>query len=258
MTSTTSAASRRRRGGADGARRSQTLSLAGAELERRSARGRAGGLRPAGARDCDDVRAEAEQPRERDLGGCRAVRLGDLAEHLPAGKARRAARPAERRMGDQRDTRLGASLDHADAERLVVDHAQGNLHRGDRSELERFVQLAAVHVRERRRATPDRPRRAGRARAPTCATAFAGRERGGGRGRSGARRVPRGSPRSPRGSPSRGRRGPRPRPVAPCRPSSRSAQSRRRRTRAEHGRAAARCGRARPLRARTRARCRTP
>ena len=151
---------RRRRGGADRARRNQTRSLAGAELERRGARGRARGLRPAGARDCDDVRAEAEQPRERDLGGCRAVRLRDLAEHLPAGEARRAARPAERRMRDQRDTRLGASLDQADAERPVVDHAQGNLHRGDRSEPERFVQLTAVHVREadaRHQAVLDEP-----------------------------------------------------------------------------------------------------
>ena len=124
------------------------LPLAGAELERRGARGRACGLRPTGARDCDHVRAEAEQPRERDFGGCRVVRLGDLAEHRAAGEARCAARPAERRVGDQRETRLGASLYHAAAERLVVDHAEGNLYRGDRSELECLVQLTPVDVRE--------------------------------------------------------------------------------------------------------------
>ena len=63
-------------------------------------------------------------------------------------------------MRDQRDTRLGASLDQADAERPVVDHAQRNLHRGDRSERERFVQLTAVHVREadaRHQAVLDEP-----------------------------------------------------------------------------------------------------
>ena len=88
------------------------------------------------------------------------MRLGDLAQHLPAREARRAARPAERRVGDQRDTRLGASLDQADAERPVVDHAQGDLHRGDRSEPERFVHLTAVHVREadaRHQAVLDEP-----------------------------------------------------------------------------------------------------
>ena len=174
-----------------------------------------------------------------------------------AGEARRAARPAERRVGDQRDTRLGASLDQADAERPVVDHAQGNLHRGDRSEPERLVQLTPVDVREadaRHQTVLDEPGERAHRRPPRRSRVGSVEEVEVDREpveRLEARLAVRADRlRAAVGDPGA-------LPVAPCRPSSRSAQSRRRHTHAVHGRAAARCGRAPPLRARTHARCRT-
>ena len=91
---------------------------------------------------------EAEQPGEGDLGRGRAVRVGDVRERLATGETARAARPSERRVGDHRDPSLGTALDDASPQRRVVEGAERNLDGRDRSELERFVQLPAIDVRE--------------------------------------------------------------------------------------------------------------
>ena len=59
-----------------------------------------------------------------------------------------AFRPAEGRVGDQRDPELVAPLDDAAAERPVVEGRERNLHRRDRSELERLVEPPPVDVRD--------------------------------------------------------------------------------------------------------------
>jgi hypothetical protein len=51
-------------------------------------------------------------------------------------------------MGEHRDPRLGAAVDDASAEGDVVVEAERNLHRCDRGELERLVELAPVDVGE--------------------------------------------------------------------------------------------------------------
>ena len=65
-------------------------------------------------------------------------------------RARRPARrdAAERRVGDQRDPELLAALEHTAPHGTVVEQAQRHLHRGDRSELERLVELPAIDVRD--------------------------------------------------------------------------------------------------------------
>ena len=233
MTSTTSAASRRvARGGAERARRSASALALARRRARASRRARPSARSPAGARPGSRRRSA----RGRAATRARPRPASRRAPPRPRRAPRRRARPPARRGPPSGECAISARPRSAQRSTTPPrsarssNDAQGDLDRGDRSELERLVELAAVHVRERRRATRGRRRRAARARAPTSATASAGRARGGGRGRSGARRAPRGSPRSPRGSPSRGRRGPRPRPVASCRPSSRSARVRRRRT----------------------------
>ena len=190
----------------------------------RHPRRRARRLRTAGAGDRDDDGRKAEQPRER------------LRRVDPPGPLR----PAERRVRDQRDPELRAALDDAAAQRTVVEGRERDLHRRDRRELERLVQLAAVDVREPDATDEARRRRVGRARARTSSGACADRARGGDRDRSVARRAPPGSPRSRRGSPWRGRPAPRLRRVSPCRPSSRSGRAQPRRSGGAPGRPAAR------------------
>ena len=187
-------------------------------------RGRAGrgahGLRPARARDRDDERGELEQPRERDLRRRRAEPLPGLDQLRTAREAARSARAAERRVRDHCDSPLLAALDDSTPERAVVEDGEGDLHRRDRRQLERLVELVAVDVGEpdsSHEPVVDEPRRA---RARRFARASADRACGRGTGRSGGRRARRGSPRSRRGSPSRGRPVSRRRRLVPCRPSS--------------------------------------
>jgi hypothetical protein len=65
---------------------------------------------------------------------------------------RRAAPAAERavsgRVGDHGDPQLGASLNEAAAHRAVVEHAERDLHRGDRGERDRLLELRPVDVRD--------------------------------------------------------------------------------------------------------------
>ena len=76
-----------------------------------------------------------------------AARFRDGRQCLLASERPRATWPAERRVRDQRDAGLGAPLDDSAPERAIVEHAQRDLDRRDRRELERLVELAAVHVR---------------------------------------------------------------------------------------------------------------
>ena len=103
----------------------------------------------ASAGDRDQRRGQVENPRERDL--CAGVAPCASAIFASCGRRARprgSARAAERRVGHHRDPRLLAALDNAAAERLVVEHAEPDLHGCDRRELERLVQLVAVDVRE--------------------------------------------------------------------------------------------------------------
>jgi hypothetical protein len=59
----------------------------------------------------------------------------------------RTARPAERRVSDHRDSRLGTPLDDSPAKSAIVEDAERDLNRRNRGELERLVQLIAVHIR---------------------------------------------------------------------------------------------------------------
>ena len=153
MTTTTSApfaAARRLR--CAGRRRPEGRSVVVVELERRRARRGARGLRTTRAGDRDDGRGEVEEPGERDLGRGGAVGLGDLRQLGAAREPAGATRPAERRVGDHGDSGLGAALDDSATKGAIVEDAERDLHRRDRGELERLVQLAAVDVRE-----PDPP-----------------------------------------------------------------------------------------------------
>ena len=128
--------------------------------------------------------------------------------------SRRARRgPAERRMRDQGDTELVASLDDPSPQGLVVVHAEGDLYRSDRSQLQRLVELMTIDVGRHRLGARGRRRLGARAREPRSATVFADLAYGRDRGRSAGRRARRGSLRSRRESPSRGRRGTTPPPV---------------------------------------------
>ena len=62
------------------------------------------------------------------------------------GEAAGAARSAERRVGHDDQPGLEATLDDTAAERGVVERAQRNLDRRQRSELERLVELRAIDV----------------------------------------------------------------------------------------------------------------
>ena len=129
-----------------GAHRGQALVLPWIEAQRCRAGGRAGGLGPAGARDGDHVRAEAEEPGERDLGLRRVVGSRDARQHLVALEPASTARPAERRVGDHRDSELGAAFDDTSAQSPVVEGADRDLDGRDRRELHGLVQLRAVDV----------------------------------------------------------------------------------------------------------------
>ena len=116
------------------------------EAECRRAGGRAGGLGPAGARDGDDVRPEAEEPRERDLGLRCVVGTRDARQHLVALEPPSTAWPAERRVGDHRDSELDAAFDDTSAQSSVVEGADRDLDGRDRRELHGLVELGAVDV----------------------------------------------------------------------------------------------------------------
>ena len=82
--------------------------------QRRRAGGRARGLRAGVRQGRDDVRPEAEHPRERDLGLGGAMRLArSRASAWIAGEPRRATRSAERRVGNEREPGIGTAVDEA-------------------------------------------------------------------------------------------------------------------------------------------------
>ncbi len=138
-----------RRSGARSAERSiERFAVAGLEDERAGARSRACGLGSAGAGDGNHHRRELEQPGERDLGRRRAVCVGHLGDVLVACDPARALGPTERRVREHRDACFVAALDDSTAECAVVVRAERDLDCSDRSELERFVQLRAVDVRD--------------------------------------------------------------------------------------------------------------
>ena len=129
--------------------------VAGVEGDGCSAGGRARGLRTARSRDRDQGWRESEQPRQGDLRrGC-TVRLGNAQQRRVAHQAADAARPSQRGVGDHDDSRAGAVLDEASAECGVVERVERDLHRGDRGDVERLVQLATVDVGQ-----PDVPHQA--------------------------------------------------------------------------------------------------
>ena len=241
ITITTSPRRRRRCVGRGPARRRRTPPSAppGRAASSSSAAARAADRAVSGRRAPGIATTSGESPSSQasaDLGR-RWRRGGRRSRELVAASQRAgAARAAERGVGDQRQPELGAARDHPAPQRAVVERAQSDLHRRDRRQLERFVELGAGDVREPDARAPVRRRRAGRARVPTSATASAGRARGSGTGRSAVRRAPRGSPRSRPRSPSRGRPAPTPPPgrVMPplvtiralrCRPAARSARA---------------------------------
>ena len=223
ITSTTSPVRLRRPRCAAGRRRAARCSSAPSS-QRRGAGGRPGGLGPTGAGHRDDVRPEAEHPRERDLGLGGAVRLRDLAQRRITGEPCRPAGPAERRVGDRarsrrrhsdrrgrrearrRRTRLSATCTAAigACSRASSSCVRLTLHTPTRAD-ETLVDEPGERTDGRR---PRRPR--------VGSVEEVEVDRRG-------RRARRGSPRSRRGSSAPGRRGSSLRRSAPFRPSSRRA-----------------------------------
>ena len=92
------------------------------------------------------ARIEIEQPGERDLGRSSSTGRRDRAKRRFPGQAAGAAGSAKRRVGHDDQPGLEAALDDTAAERGVVERAQRNLDRRQRSELERLVELRAIDV----------------------------------------------------------------------------------------------------------------
>ena len=185
------------------ARRRRASSVAARAAERAVSGRRAPGIATTFGR-------EVEQPRERDLGRRRAVRVA-RPRASACRRARRRARGAARRAASARSARYPRST-----QRSTTPPRSARSSNGLSATCTAAIGASSSASSSWPRftfATPTRgtrPSSTSRASARTRrrATASAGRARGGGRGRSGGRRAPRGSPRSRRGSPSRGRPGP--------------------------------------------------
>ena len=192
--------------------RSSSASLAARAAERAVSGRRAPGI----ARRTGDRSSSQASAVSAGLAPCAAATSTNPSlRPRPAGSAR----AAERRVRDHRDPQLRAPFDDPAAQGAVVERAHGDLDGRDGSVLEAPRRAGAGSRSPARPLSRGPRRRAGRAPAPTCATASSGRERGSGRGRSAGRRARPGSPRSRPGSTSPCRRGSSPPRPGSCPPS---------------------------------------